>query len=108
MKADAPKMNDRVTVTNEFASIEISVDECGNGQQPRITDRRSGASRRVDLLALEGLTRAPDWLIDVLADPGFPDDYAEPEMRRLSPARSEARLPHASDERLTHAYDRSG
>jgi hypothetical protein len=60
-----------VVITNEFASVEIRVVEHGNGRQAILTDRRSGASRLVDVLALEGLVRVPESLIDTLTDPAL-------------------------------------
>lgn len=68
-----------MVVTNEFASVEIRVVEHGNGRQALLTDRRSGASRLVDVLALEGLIRAPESLIAALTDPALaelPDEGA--------------------------------
>lgn len=63
-----------LAVNNEFASVEICLGKRGNGQLIWLTDRRSGKSRCVDPLALEGLVWAPDWIIDSLADPGCRDD----------------------------------
>lgn len=63
--------NGSVVVTNEFASVEIWVDEHANGPLAWVTDRRSGVSRRIDPLALEGLVWAPEHIIASLADPGF-------------------------------------
>ena len=60
-----------VVVTNEFASVEIRVEQRANGPQAWVTDRRSGVSRRIDPLALEGLVWAPEQFIASLADPGF-------------------------------------
>jgi len=60
-----------LTITNEFASVEICVQESGNGVEAVVTDRRSGTSRRIDVLAFEGLVWAPRWFIDSLADPGL-------------------------------------
>lgn len=60
-----------VVVTNEFASVEIRIDEHDNGPLAWVTDRRSGVSRRIDPLALEGLVWAPEEVIASLADPGF-------------------------------------
>lgn len=60
-----------VVVTNEFASVEIRVDQHGNGPSAWVTDRRSGVSRRIDPLALEGLVWAPEHVIASLADPSF-------------------------------------
>jgi hypothetical protein len=59
-----------VVVTNEFASVEIRVDTHANGPAAWVTDRRSGACRRVDPLVLEGLVWAPEHIIASLADPG--------------------------------------
>jgi hypothetical protein len=59
-----------VIVTNEFASVEIRVEQRANGAQAWVTDRRSGVSRRIDPLALEGLVWAPEHVIASLADPG--------------------------------------
>ncbi|MEN3362604.1 MAG: hypothetical protein V7637_6586 [Mycobacteriales bacterium] len=60
-----------VVITNEFASVAIRVDQHSNGPLAWVTDRRSGVSRRIDPLALEGLVWAPDHIIASLADPGF-------------------------------------
>ena len=59
-----------VVVTNEFASVEIRVDQHANGPMAWVTDRKSGVSRKIDPLALEGLVWAPEHLIASLADPG--------------------------------------
>jgi hypothetical protein len=61
----------RVVVSNEFASVEIRVDQRANGSLAWVTDRRSGVTRRIDPLALEGLVWAPDHVIESLADPGY-------------------------------------
>ena len=63
--------NGSVTITNEFASVEIRIDQRSNGPAAWITDRRSGVSRRIDPLVLEGLVWAPEHIISLLADPGF-------------------------------------
>ena len=60
-----------VVVSNEFASVEIRVDQHANGSSAWVTDRRSGVSRRIDPLALEGLVWVPEHIIASLADPGF-------------------------------------
>lgn len=62
-----------VIVTNEFASVEIEIraDQHSNGPSAWVTDRRSGVTRKIDPLALEGLVWAPDHVIASLADPGF-------------------------------------
>ena len=62
--------DESLVVSNEFASVEIRVDRNGTGPLAWVTDRRSGVSRRIDPLALEGLIWAPDHLIAALADPG--------------------------------------
>ena len=64
------KSSGSVVVTNEFASVEIRVDQQANGPTAWVTDRKSGVTRRIDPLALEGLVWAPDHLIESLADPG--------------------------------------
>ena len=64
------KSNGSVVVTNEFASVEIRIDQLANGQLAYVTDRKSGVTRKIDPLALEGLVWAPDSLIESLADPG--------------------------------------
>jgi len=63
--------NGSVVVTNEFASVEIRIDQHASGPLAWVTDRKSGVSRRIDPLALEGLVWAPDHIIASLADPGF-------------------------------------
>lgn len=60
-----------IVVANEFASIEFRVNDWGNGARAQIIDRRSGASRDIDVLALEGLVWAPEWVVTTLADPGL-------------------------------------
>ncbi len=62
--------SESLVVTNEFASVEIRVDRHSTGPIAWVTDRRSGVSRRIDPLALEGLVWAPDHMITALADPG--------------------------------------
>jgi hypothetical protein len=63
-----------VVVSNEFASVEIRIDQLANGPAAWVTDRKSGATRRIDPLALEGLIWAPDYLLESLADPGHRGD----------------------------------
>ena len=63
--------NGSVVVTNEFASVEIRIDQHANGTLAWVTDRRSGVSRRIDPLALEGLVWVPEHIIASLADPSF-------------------------------------
>jgi len=60
-----------VVVTNEFASVEIRVEERANGPSALVTDRRSGVCRRIDPLVLQGLVWAPEHIIAELADPGY-------------------------------------
>ena len=62
--------NRSVVVTNEFASVEIRIDQLASGPTAWVTDRKSGVSRKIDPLALEGLVWAPASLIESLADPG--------------------------------------
>ena len=64
------KSNGSVVVTNEFASVEIRIEQNSNGPTAWVTDRKSGVTRKIDPLALEGLVWAPDSLIESLADPG--------------------------------------
>lgn len=56
-------------ISNEFASVEIRLESSANGVIAWFTDRRSGASRQIDVLALEGLVWAPDAMLAALADP---------------------------------------
>jgi len=51
--------------------MEFRVNDRGNGVRAEIIDRRSGASRDIDVLALEGLVWAPEWIVTTLADPGI-------------------------------------
>jgi hypothetical protein len=62
--------NGSVVVTNEFASVEIRIGQNTDGQCAWVTDRRSGVTRKIDPLVLEGLVWAPESLIASLADPG--------------------------------------
>ena len=59
-----------VVVTNEFASVEIRITQHATGPFAYVIDRKSGVTRKIDPLALEGLVWAPDSLIQSLADPG--------------------------------------
>lgn len=79
----------RIGVANEFGSIELHLRSHGNGDQLVVTDRHSGASRVIDVLALEGLVRAPEWVMAALADPGLseePDDRVSARGGGPSPA----------------------
>jgi hypothetical protein len=60
-----------VVAANEFASVEIRVDQHASGLAVWLTDRRSGVSRRIDPLVLEGLVWAPEHIIASLADPSY-------------------------------------
>lgn len=62
-----------IVIENEFGSIELRLCRHGNGDEVVVTDRRSGASRTLDVLALEGLVWAPEWVMARLADPGLPE-----------------------------------
>jgi hypothetical protein len=59
-----------IAVSNEFASIEIRTETCGNGNVVVIHDRRTGEARRVDLLVLSWLVALPEDVMQRLPDPG--------------------------------------
>jgi hypothetical protein len=63
------KPSQSVVITNEFASVEVRVDDNASGPIAWVTDRKSGVSRQIDPLALEGLVWAPDEVLVSLADP---------------------------------------
>jgi ketosteroid isomerase-like protein len=54
---------------SEYASVEVAVDESGNGPVLRVTDRRGGRTRYLDPLLLESLAWAPGDLLEALLDP---------------------------------------
>jgi hypothetical protein len=62
--------NGSVIVTNEFASVEIRIGRHSNGPAAWVTDRKSGITRKVDPLVLEGLVWASEEVLASLADPG--------------------------------------
>lgn len=74
-----------LVVSNEFASVEVRVETRGNGKQALVTDRRSGASRWIDVVALEGLVWAPEWVVAALADPGLADTTEGPQDEGVGP-----------------------
>ena len=51
--------DDRVVLKNEFASVEVGLDESANGSRLLIRDLQSGREVYLDPLELEALTRVP-------------------------------------------------
>jgi len=56
-------------VSSEFATVEVSVDECGNGSRLRLDDRRTGQVGYLDALELETLAWLPEGALHRLLDP---------------------------------------
>lgn len=61
----------RFTVANEFADVEVSLDDAGNGPRLQLRDLRTGASIYVDPLQLESLVWAAPRTLEELVDPGM-------------------------------------
>ena len=58
-------------VSNEFASVALSIDHEGNGPRLRIEDLRTGHVGYLDALELETLSRLPPAIVDRLLDPSL-------------------------------------
>jgi hypothetical protein len=56
-------------VTNEFASVAVSVDHSGNSARLRLEDRKTGRVGYLDALELETLAWLPDGALHGLLDP---------------------------------------
>jgi len=56
-------------VSSEFATVEVSVDERGNGSRLRLDDRRTGHVGYLDALELETLAWLPEGALHRLLDP---------------------------------------
>lgn len=55
---------------NEFASVELSIDQRGNGPRLRVMDLRSGRANYFDPLEIEALAWAASEQVEPLLDPG--------------------------------------
>lgn len=49
--------NNKISLRNEFASVEVSKDEAANGPRLLIRDLEDGSEIYLDLLEVESLTR---------------------------------------------------
>lgn len=56
-------------VTNEFASVAVSVDHSGNSPRLRLEDLKTGRVGYLDALELETLAWLPDGALHGLLDP---------------------------------------
>ena len=61
----------RTVIRNEFASVEVSVDETSGAKALRITDLRSGSKIELDSLELEALTRITHRHLEPFVDPNW-------------------------------------
>lgn len=50
-------MGEKISLRNEFASVEVEKDESANGPRLLIRDLESGAEVYLDLLEVESLTK---------------------------------------------------
>ena len=60
---------DPAIVSNEFASVSVSLDTEGNSPRLRVEDLRTGRVRYLDALELETLVWLPDERLTALMDP---------------------------------------
>lgn len=58
-------------LTSEFASVEVTVDDDGNGPRLRIEDLKTGQVGFLDPLELETLAWLPEGGLHKLLDPSF-------------------------------------
>ncbi len=73
--SNAPTPGSGLRISNEFALIELSVDEAANGSRLRISSGRTGRSALLDPMALEVLTWLPvSEIIKHLSTPFGPEE----------------------------------
>lgn len=65
------------TLKNEFAMVEVMIDEHANGPRLLIRDLQTGTSIYLDPLELEALTRIRHEHLGVFLDPSFEDESSE-------------------------------
>jgi hypothetical protein len=76
---------DGLQIASEFASVEVRVDNEGNGPRLRVEDLRTGRVGYLDALELETLAWLPEGALHKLLDPSFHrwrDDGVLPEIDR--------------------------
>lgn len=74
-RPDDPTPGPSLRVSNEFALVELSIDEEANGTRLRITSARTGRSAALDPMALEVLTWLPvEEIIRHLKTPFGPEE----------------------------------
>lgn len=67
----------RLSVENEFANVEVSLDRQGNGPRLKVVDRKTGGAAFLDALQLESLVWATAAQMNMLLDPGARDGHEE-------------------------------
>ncbi len=58
-------------IKNEFAAVEITVDDAGCSQMLKIRDLRSGSEVELDALELEAFTRTSHRQFETFVDPNW-------------------------------------
>lgn len=58
-------------IKNEFAAVEITIDEATCNQMLKIRDLRSGSEVELDALELEAFTRTPHRQFETFVDPNW-------------------------------------
>ncbi len=71
------------TVENEFAAVQLAVDERGNGPRLRIEDLKTGHVGYLDALELETLSWLPEGALHPLLDPSALRFRDEPRIAEL-------------------------
>lgn len=59
----------KALIRNEFAAVEVCVNEVHHGSSLKIRDLRSGTEIDLDALELESFTRAQHWQLASFVDP---------------------------------------
>ncbi|MDQ4138798.1 MAG: hypothetical protein M3116_08155 [Actinomycetota bacterium] len=66
-------------VSNEFASVAVSIDHAGNSPRLRLEDQKTGRVGYLDALELETLAWLPDGALHGLLDPSAVRWRGEPQ-----------------------------
>jgi len=86
-------------ISNEFASVQLHLDQTGNGPRIRVTDERTGRERFLDPLELESIVWAEDAWLAAMVDPAAGRWRDDDRSRALTVVREETRRVAGGDGR---------
>ena len=84
MRTDQASHDGALTLTNEFASVSVSIDTLGNGPRLRIVNRQNGMAICLDPLELASLTWLDHTRLGPFLDPsqtGWSSHEGAPDVR---------------------------